>query len=194
MDNYGSHKMDVVLQELKTSCNSEVILIPPKTTSYLQPLDVSVNAPFKCFLMEAWRDWFESRPQEFTPAGYRWKPSYQYIVDFVSEAAGRISKEVIKKSFTCCGIAGNVEEVPTDELNSRLRKVLEAGEREEEIWQLAGRSAMQFLEEEAAEDSDEDVSDIELVENDEEEEEEEDFGERESGESEEEESDIIVDS
>ena len=74
MDCFGSHCQDAVKDALKKSCNTEVVYIPVKTTSFLQPLDVSINFPFKSALSSAWQDWFENGPQEFTQKGYRKKP------------------------------------------------------------------------------------------------------------------------
>ena len=46
MDNYGSHK-DADILALLEKKNFEPIFIPPRTTSYLQPLDVVINSIFK---------------------------------------------------------------------------------------------------------------------------------------------------
>jgi len=85
MDSYGCHLKDEVKSELKKTCNTELLPIPPKTTSYLQPLDVSINFPFKTALRAAWSDWFETGPKEYTEKGYRKRPSYQNLVEFVAQ-------------------------------------------------------------------------------------------------------------
>lgn len=123
MDECTAHKKSEVMDALKKR-KTTVKLIPPKTTSYLQPLDVSVNAPFKTVLRRQWEDWFANGEKEYTKSGYRRKPSYQQIVDFVAEAVASIKPESVVRSFECCGISARGQHVPNDELNSRLRSVL----------------------------------------------------------------------
>ncbi len=64
MDNYGSHKKEVIekLKLLKTKVKS----IPPKTTNYLQPLDVGVNSAFKSYLKYQWEKRYSEGEKEFT--------------------------------------------------------------------------------------------------------------------------------
>ena len=74
MDQYGSHKKENVLLELK-KLNTVVKFIPPKTTHYLKPLDVGVNSSFKAVLKNKWQKWMCDGPKEFTSKGYRRRPN-----------------------------------------------------------------------------------------------------------------------
>lgn len=127
MDSYKAHLKPEVINFLKNKCKTVVLAIPPKTTSYLQPLDVSINHPFKNAMRSAWTEWFSESTPEYTNKGYRKKPTYQNIVDFVDSAIKKISPEIIQRSFECCGIAEYSEEIEEGRLNARLRNVLESG-------------------------------------------------------------------
>ncbi len=155
MDSYGSHKDEGIVKALKTSCNTDVVLIPPKTTSLLQPLDVSLNAPFKTALHASWNDWFTNGPQEFTEKGYRRKPTYQYIVDFVNEAASNLRPEIVKTAFECCGIAEKGANVAKGKLNGRLVNLLNAGEADAAARDRPYRVVFAGLEEERDEEGSE---------------------------------------
>uniref|UniRef100_A0A914XQ42 HTH CENPB-type domain-containing protein n=1 Tax=Plectus sambesii TaxID=2011161 RepID=A0A914XQ42_9BILA len=115
-DSFGSHRKDKVLEDLRKKCRSEALILPPKTTAYLQPLDAA--------LRNKWSEWFESAPPEYTRKGYRKRPSYQHILDMVSNAMNAIDSEAIKRAFRCCGIAAYGKIVPVDDLNERLQLVL----------------------------------------------------------------------
>lgn len=73
MDSYGSNKKaDVVdVELLEKKCLTEVLFIPSKTTSCLQPLDVSINAPFKKAMRDNWSEWFQNGSEVFAAKGYR---------------------------------------------------------------------------------------------------------------------------
>ena len=47
-------------------CNSEPIIIHPKTTKFLQSLDVSNNYPFENLMRHAWNNWLTNGKEEFT--------------------------------------------------------------------------------------------------------------------------------
>ena len=59
-------------------------------------------------------------PKEITNKGYRRRPSYQSLVDMVSQSVHSLSQESIKKSFRVCGTAAEGEEIPETELHGRL--------------------------------------------------------------------------
>lgn len=128
MDSFKSHFQPEIIQYLEKSCKTDVIAIPPKGTSYLQPLDVSINFPFKQALRSQWSDWFATSTPEFTKSGYRKRPSYQNIVDFVAAAIEKITPSVIERAFECCGVGEMGEPIPGNRLNSKLKNILEVGE------------------------------------------------------------------
>ncbi|CAI9736243.1 pogo transposable element with KRAB domain [Octopus vulgaris] len=104
MDECSVHKK-TELREVFKRRNTILKLIPPKTTSYLQPLDVSIIGLFKKTLRAEWENWFSNGKKEYTNKGCRKKPSYQEIVNFATQAVTTLNKETIKRAFECCGIA-----------------------------------------------------------------------------------------
>ena len=123
MDNHRSHNCPAVLGALNR-LNAAVKLIPAKTTSFLQPLDVGVNASFKAAMREEWKRWFEEGPKDYTPAGYCKKLSYDQLPSFVSATVKSVSADIIQKSFIACGAAPNGQKVAKDSLNRRLKTIL----------------------------------------------------------------------
>ncbi len=75
LDSFGAHCTEAVVADLK-KINVESMTIPGGFTSYLQPLDVSINKPFKEFMREEWNDWFANSDPEYTKNRNRKKPSY----------------------------------------------------------------------------------------------------------------------
>jgi len=124
----------------------------------LQPLDVAINSPFKAALRQAWMDWLINGPQEMTSKGYRRRPSYQSLVDMVSQSVRSLSQESIKKSFRVCGIAAEGEEVPEAELHSRLKQMLTESERM--LPNPEGSNVEIIIDFESEEESDNDVMDF----------------------------------
>ena len=123
MDQYDSHKKESVLLELN-KLNTVVKFIPPKTTHYLQPLDVAVNSSFKAALKNEWQKWMCDGPKEFTSKGYRRRPNWDTILGLISSAISTIKRETIIKSFECYGIAAKGVRVDSEKLNSKLQSIL----------------------------------------------------------------------
>ena len=70
---------DTVTQE----CNSNLILIPPGCTPLVQPMDVSINHPFKARMQELWVAWFHSYTS-VTHRGNLKQPTRQDAINWVS--------------------------------------------------------------------------------------------------------------
>lgn len=124
MDNYGVHCMNSIVSKIK-ELNADLFLLPPRTTHYTQPLDVGINGPFKISMRGEWERWFATSPPIFTKKGYRKSPTYQDVVNFVSNSIKTINVSEIKNSFTSCGIVENGGYISSMNLNSRLRKIVE---------------------------------------------------------------------
>lgn len=123
MDAHGAHWHQSVRNK-QQQMKVEPLMIPKRMTSFAQPLDVGINAPFKAKLREKWEQWIAEGPKEYTPRGVRKRPSWETIFKWVDEATNAIAPDVISKSFICCGITKNGEEVPFQQLGSRLRALL----------------------------------------------------------------------
>ncbi len=128
MDSYGSHLKPEIIEFFRKDFKTEILQIPPKTTSFLQPLDVAINGPFKAALRREWEAWLAEGPKQYTKKGYRKRPGYKEVVDMVSNAISSLKREAVQKSFVCCGISSEAAEVARDDLNSRLKSVLSVEE------------------------------------------------------------------
>ena len=80
-------------------------------------------------------------------------PSYESLLMMVSNALKSISPDIIKRSFTACGVAPFGQRVQIEHLNGRLRGVLGF---KEGIEDLSDNDPM------SSSDEDEEVSDTEL--------------------------------
>lgn len=89
--------------------NIDCVEIPGKMTKHLQPLDLTVNKPFKSYYDDEYDEWFLNGRKEFTPKGYRQPPNYQEICDFVIRAWGKVSPETIRKGFLQAGISNAMD-------------------------------------------------------------------------------------
>lgn len=125
LDEHGSHKHESVKEKAK-QMKVDLIFVPPKMTSLFQPLDVGINAPFKIDLKDSWENWMSHGEKKFTKAGNRCRPSWETIFRWVDKATKAIKPDSIQRAFECCGIAENGAEVVQEQLNSRLRNVLQA--------------------------------------------------------------------
>ena len=90
----------------QTSDYRFISFIPAGLTRYLQPLDVSVNGPFKKALREKYVNFcIENKAEQI-------KVSRTNIIDWICSIwndPNIITKELIYKSFRCTGIANNLD-------------------------------------------------------------------------------------
>ena len=67
-DSFEAHMTDTVKASFKCE-NTELAVIPGSLTSLLQPLDVSLNKPFKDGVRKQWMQWMADGIHEFTATG-----------------------------------------------------------------------------------------------------------------------------
>jgi hypothetical protein len=121
LDEFSAHKCQGTLDLFQRS-NITPILIPGGYTWCLQPLDVTINKPFKTHMRDVYGEWF-SNSDRVTKAGNKARPSWQETVDFADYATKKIEPKHIRQSFVQCGanfsnkLGGNY----FDQLNSKLR-------------------------------------------------------------------------
>ena len=108
LDSFSAHVTDEI-KSMFARCNTTVIVIPGGCTSVLQPLDVSINRPFKDHLRKCWQQYMVE--QSDLAAGSVEKkippPSKQHLVDWITGANRKIhlNSVIVKKSFLVTGLS-----------------------------------------------------------------------------------------
>ena len=136
LDSFRAHLTDEVISEFRTQRIHKAV-IPGGCTSILQPLDVSLNKPFKAILRSLWQQYIleetekaeasSARPQNL-PA-----PSRQHLVDWIAHAMMLMDTKhtCVVKSFYVTGISnanGTWEErmYRDDQLRAEIDEEMEA--------------------------------------------------------------------
>ena len=107
-DQFKAHVTEST-KRLATKLWLHLAVIPGGVTSQLQPLDVSVNKPFKGFMYEEWAKWTEAPTHHVTPGGRVKRPSISNIYEWVKNSWQRVKSETIVKSLKKCGISNALD-------------------------------------------------------------------------------------
>jgi hypothetical protein len=104
-DNFGGH----IKREVKRYLKKEfplirVFLLPPNTTSILQPLDMGVNKPFKNYIKTKYLDWLIKYVDDNNiipklPKSERSK----LLVSWIAQSFNNINNTIVYNSFIACG-------------------------------------------------------------------------------------------
>ncbi|KAE9546655.1 hypothetical protein FO519_010133, partial [Halicephalobus sp. NKZ332] len=98
LDSARCHLTDNVREEMK-QC-SKVAVIPGGLTKFLQPLDISVNKPFKENLRNCWEEWMSATENaEYTRGGKRKRPGYEVVAEWVKTSFEAVSTDTIIHGF-----------------------------------------------------------------------------------------------
>lgn len=114
-DHFKAHvtqSVKAIAGDLKT----QLAVIPGGLASQLQPLDVSVNKPFKALMKKEWTLWMQSAGNGLTPTGRIKKVSIAQVCDWTLRLWNRVKKEVVVKSFKKCGISNAVNGSDDDQI------------------------------------------------------------------------------
>jgi transposase-like protein len=112
LDNFSGHKTEKVMGFLKDNYPLvEIMLLPPNTTSILQPLDVGINKPFKTKIKQKYVTWLMDNYDQnlILPK----LPKYDrtvLLLSWVNESWNSITIELIRKSFQFCGYTTTSDE------------------------------------------------------------------------------------
>lgn len=80
VDNYRPHMTEESREMVVGECDSDLIFIPPGCTPLVQPIDVSINRPFKTRMREQWVKWFRSHTA-VTRGGNLKQPTRQNVIE-----------------------------------------------------------------------------------------------------------------
>jgi hypothetical protein len=101
----------------------------------VQPLDVSINRPFKDRLRNAWKNWIsieiENKIAEIEETGYTTEndgnvqfrirpPKKQDVVEWIEKAWYDTKPNIVTKAFLCTGISNNLDSTEDDLLTVDL--------------------------------------------------------------------------
>uniref|UniRef100_K7G1K5 DDE-1 domain-containing protein n=1 Tax=Pelodiscus sinensis TaxID=13735 RepID=K7G1K5_PELSI len=107
LDALAAHK-ETSVQKHINAVRAQLAVIPGGLTCKLQPFDVAVNHPFKCFFREEWDNWMTNREHTFTPAGQLRCATYVDVCKWVLAAWERITP-AIGNGFRKCEILPEVD-------------------------------------------------------------------------------------
>lgn len=117
-DMFKPHCSEVIKKHSQTS-KTTLCVIPGGLTSILQPLDVSINKPFKVYMRKYWTEWIQSDLPTKTKGGNLRKPDITVIAQWVKDAWDLIPAEMIVKSFKKCCISNNLDGTEDDAVYER---------------------------------------------------------------------------
>ena len=106
-DQFKAHVTEST-KRLATKLKMHLTVIPGGLTSQLQPLDVSINKPFKGFMREKWTKWIEAPTHHVTPTGTVKRPSIS-VCEWVKNSWQRVKSETIVKSLKKCDISSALD-------------------------------------------------------------------------------------
>lgn len=107
-DSFRAHLVESVKLALKEA-NTDIAVIPGGLTSVMQPLDVSLNKPFKDRLRNMWTSWMIEGHKEYTAGGNVKAASLSTVCEWVNEAWKGLPVEMVARSFKKCGISNAID-------------------------------------------------------------------------------------
>jgi hypothetical protein len=107
-DSFSGHLTDSVKNDLREN-NTDLVVIPGGLTSVCQPLDVSINRPFKVYLRNKWHTWMANGGAGITAGGNLRRATLHDACTWVLEAWNEISPAIVIKAFKKCMISNNLD-------------------------------------------------------------------------------------
>ena len=106
------NKKSLLVWDQFSALNTDVAVIPGGLTGILQPLDVSMNKPFKTGLRHLWQSWMASDdPKPCTKGGNIKTPSLDTLAQWALDSWNEIKSTIIVKSFKKSCISNAADDV-----------------------------------------------------------------------------------
>jgi hypothetical protein len=113
LDSFWGHLNDDVKKKLQRG-QTDMVVIPGGLTSILQPLDISINKPFKELLRRFYGEWMAEGNHRYTPGGKIKRPPLETMCSWILRAWDCISSDVIVKSFKKASISNALDGTEDD--------------------------------------------------------------------------------
>ena len=127
-DMFRSHQVESITKAVRAT-NTDIAVIPGGLTSVVQPLDVSINKPFKDNIRRKWNEWMLEGEKSFTKGGRMKAPDLPVLCLWVKEAWAEIDANLIIKAFKKCGISnamdGSEDDVIYEDVDEEIIEDLE---------------------------------------------------------------------
>ena len=113
LDSFSAHVTNSVKKRLK-EINTVPLVIPGGCTSKIQPLDVSLNKPFKAFVRTHWSEYIIGQSESVVSTQKLKPPQKADVADWISDALRQLQEkpDMISRSFAACGITGGSQVRP----------------------------------------------------------------------------------
>ena len=112
-DSFKGHLEESVKKKFRDS-GFDLAVIPGGLTSVCQPLDVSINKPFKDNLRKEWHIWMADGSAGETASGNLRRARISDVCLWVKRSWEAISDEIIFESFKTCKISTDLNESDSD--------------------------------------------------------------------------------
>ena len=96
--------------------NTDITMIPGGLKSLVQPLDVSINKPFKDMMRKEWNEWMIGGEKTYTKGGSMRSPTMPEVCQWVINSWNKLKVETIVKALKKCVISNALDSTEDEEL------------------------------------------------------------------------------
>ncbi|GBB95674.1 hypothetical protein RclHR1_25900001 [Rhizophagus clarus] len=128
-DSFRGHLAKSVKIKFKQH-NFHLVIIPAGLTSICQPLDVSINKPFKDNLRKEWHEWISRGDSGITVAGNLKRARISDVCGWIKRSWDAVSDQIIFNSFKKCSISNLLDGSEDDMVYEEIDKLIAEYEKE----------------------------------------------------------------
>ncbi|GES96510.1 pogo transposable element with KRAB domain [Rhizophagus clarus] len=119
----GGHLEESVKNKFKQH-DFHLAVIPAGLTSICQPLDVSINKPFKDIMRKEWHEWICQGGAGETEAGNLKRARISDVCGWIKRSWDAISNQIIFNSFKKCAISNMLDGSEDDMVYEEIDKLI----------------------------------------------------------------------